>query len=83
MISYNNRYRGPYEYDKFILNILQFHNIVEHLDTYEVNGATDAIDTIKSLHDEVNTVFDDFISGHNSLSEEIFFTIMKKREEFI
>ena len=26
MIVYNMRYRGPYEYDKFILNVFQFHN---------------------------------------------------------
>lgn len=26
MITYNMRYRGPYEYDKFILNMMQFHN---------------------------------------------------------
>lgn len=28
MIVYNMRYRGPYEYDKLILNIFQFHNEV-------------------------------------------------------
>lgn len=28
MIIYNMRYRGPYEYDKTILNVLQFHNEV-------------------------------------------------------
>ena len=26
MIQYNMRYRGPYEYEKFILNVYQFHN---------------------------------------------------------
>ena len=26
MIVYNMRYRGPYEYDKFILNVFQLHN---------------------------------------------------------
>lgn len=26
MIVYNNRYRGPMEYDKFILNTLQYAN---------------------------------------------------------
>lgn len=26
MILYNYRYRGPYEYDKFVNNILQFFN---------------------------------------------------------
>ncbi len=26
MILYNMRYRGPYEYEKFILNVFQYHN---------------------------------------------------------
>ena len=26
MIHYNMRYRGPYEYEKFILNVLQYSN---------------------------------------------------------
>lgn len=29
MILYNLRYNGPYEYDKFILNICQLYNMVE------------------------------------------------------
>ena len=28
MIIYNMRYRGPYEYDKLVLNVFQFHNLV-------------------------------------------------------
>lgn len=28
MIRYNMRYRGPYEHDKFALNILQYHNMI-------------------------------------------------------
>lgn len=31
MIKYNLRYRGPFEYDKFVLNILQFSNEVRSL----------------------------------------------------
>lgn len=33
MILYNYRYRGPYEYDKFVNNILQFSNEVKRLET--------------------------------------------------
>lgn len=28
MIVYNMRYRGPYEYDKLVLNVFQYHNDV-------------------------------------------------------
>lgn len=31
MILYNMRYRGPYEYDKFILNTMQFVNETKRL----------------------------------------------------
>lgn len=31
MIVYNMRYRGPYEYDKLILNVFQFHNLILRL----------------------------------------------------
>ena len=32
MILYNYRYRGPYEYDKFICNTLQLYNDVQKLE---------------------------------------------------
>lgn len=32
MILYNYRYRGPYEYDKFVINTLQLSNVVYYLD---------------------------------------------------
>lgn len=28
MINYNMRYRGPYEYDKFVLNVFQYSNAI-------------------------------------------------------
>lgn len=31
MILYNMRYRGPFEYDKFVLNIFQIYNEVKML----------------------------------------------------
>lgn len=32
MILYNYRYRGPYEYDKFVNNVLQFFNETRFLE---------------------------------------------------
>ena len=31
MIVYNNKYRGPLEYDKFILNVFQYLNEINYL----------------------------------------------------
>jgi hypothetical protein len=53
MILYNLRYRGPYEYDKFVLNIFQFHNDVQDMiklindgDKSTMNEFNDKIDTL-------------------------------------
>ena len=32
MILYNVRHRGPYEYDKFVLNIFQLYNDIAMLE---------------------------------------------------
>lgn len=31
MITYNMRYRGAYEYDKFVLNVFQFLNLTKDI----------------------------------------------------
>lgn len=79
MITYNNRYRGPHEYDKFILNILSLHNMLEVLETYEVRGATEEITTLHSIHDDVKKVFELF-TKRNGISEKSFLLAIKERE---
>ena len=38
MIVYNNKYRGPLEYDKFILNVFQYLNEINYLiETININ----------------------------------------------
>lgn len=51
MIFYNMRYRGPYEYDKFILNTFQYSNMVNDF-IYDINNST----TWKTLYDIKNQV---------------------------
>lgn len=56
MIVYNMRHRGPYEYDKFALNILQFSNLVSNI----VNQIKDMTDEnvlcyIKKLDDLIDS----------------------------
>ena len=50
MILYNLSYNGPYEYDKFILNICQLYNLVE--DEKIKFAAAEIHDQIKKL-DEI------------------------------
>lgn len=54
MIIYNIRKNGPYEYDKFVLNIGQIHNLV-----YDVKTKYDSDEihkTLKSLNDIINKI---------------------------
>lgn len=69
MIHYNMRYRGPYEYEKFLLNIMQYSNIVtdfmadiEQVQSYQ---------TLKEIQEEVNKLFAES-SGPYGTSEQIY-----------
>lgn len=69
MIFYNMRYRGPYEYDKFVLNILQYCNLVN-----DFKNDISNTNTWKSLYDlqnEVNIIFDNIIK-EKGFSEQIY-----------
>lgn len=79
MIMYNHRYRGQFEYDKFALNILSFHNIVTNLETLEIQGTNEEISSLLSIHDEVNKIFNDF-TGNGGLCETSFLFSIKERE---
>lgn len=59
MIYYNFCFRGPYEYDKFILNYLQFSNEVRFLESSlkekeNINQETDAF--FRELTKENNNI---------------------------
>lgn len=58
MIHYNMRYRGPYEYEKFVLNVLQYANNA-HDFTSELNEL-DEYQTLKALQDEINDLYNKF-----------------------
>lgn len=59
MIKYNFRYRGPFEYDKFVLNILQFSNEVRYLEDAITNGELNLLNEgnteLKALFDRLTT----------------------------
>ena len=76
MIMYNNRYRGPYEYDKFMFNILSLHNVLESLETVEIRGTVAEITTLKTISEEVNKVFEKI----RNVNEEAFILAIKERE---
>lgn len=57
MIYYNMRYRGPYEYDKFTLNILNYINFVNDY-IYDMNNTSKDYKTFKETQDEINEQFE-------------------------
>ena len=79
MIVYNNIYRGPFEYEKFALNILSFHNIVNSIESIEMENTTEEIQTLTALKDEVDKVFEDF-TGANGLCEKNFLLTLTERK---
>lgn len=86
MIYYNMRYRGPYEYDKFTLNILNYINFVnDYINdienyTYSCPSSvdTDGFISLKELEDKVNEAFENTMRQ----SEQIYkyFIINKEGE---
>lgn len=79
MIIYNNRYRGPFEYDKFALNILSFHNIMNELKTLEIKGTKKEFNNLKEIKDNIDIFFEEYTKA-NGLRNKINLSILKEKE---
>lgn len=64
MILYNMRYRGPYEYDKTVLNVFQFHNEILSM-TKELGEQNEQ--NIKLIQDKIETLFQELDSFSNCI----------------
>lgn len=64
MILYNIRYRGPYEYDKFILNTLQLCNELKLLSKHFDESS---LTKILVKQQELNDLFDDLVKENSDL----------------
>ena len=71
MITYNMRYRGPYEYDKFALNILQYINLVKDI-TSSVNK--NAENNLVSKSEKLTK----YIDNIDNIQHELFIMSIKK-----
>ena len=78
MINYNIRYRGPYEYDKFILNIFQYSNAIYDFE-YDLSSKG-AYTTINELKDTVDTLFDQ-ITQEKGFSDQVYRTLIMLGDE--
>lgn len=77
MIHYNMRYRGPYEYEKFVLNILQYSNIA-HDFTSEIDSIKD-YQTLKEIDATVTDLFNK-ITAESGLSEQVYKRLIMFKE---
>lgn len=64
MILYNIRYRGPYEYDKFTLNIFQLNNEIKRLQK-EFNDTS--LSQLLLKQKELNDIFNELTKEDNEL----------------
>lgn len=84
MILYNMRERGPYEYDKFVLNLLQLHNAVNLAEIHEMVQATDGIQSLNTLSDSINSLYNSLVgtSEVSGVAEKVFVKFYEYKGEF-
>ena len=70
MIFYNMRYRGPYELDKFSLNIFNYVNYVNDY-IYDINNTSEEYLTLKELKDNIDDMFYKTV-GDYQMSDQIY-----------
>lgn len=73
MINYNIRYRGPYEYDKFILNVFQYSNAI--YDFEHDLSSKGAYTTIHELQEIVDGLFEQ-TTQEKGFSDKIYKTFI-------
>ena len=78
MINYNIRYRGPYEYDKFILNIFQYSNAIYDFE-YDLSNKG-AYTTSNELKDTVDALFEQ-ITQEKGFSDQVYRTLIMLGDE--
>ena len=70
MIKYNNRYRGPYEYDKFVLNIMNLYNAVKLCYINELNNNSD-FKSLANINNNINSIYNTLMQLEVDVVKEI------------
>lgn len=68
MIIYNMRERGPYEYDKFTLNILQLSNAINLAEMNEMIEMNNNKDSLLNLNKTIDNLYSKLIKADKELS---------------
>lgn len=82
MILYNMRNRGPYEYDKFVLNVLQIYNAITLNELHELDSNEEYQDSLKVIQKQIDNIFINVIGTSKSLgtAEKIYLQSLKLKE---
>ena len=74
MIFYNMRHRGPYEYDKFTLNILQISNAVTLSELQELTVNSNNKNNLLEIQKKINEVYTSLVGNDDviGLTEKIY-----------
>lgn len=74
MILYNMRHRGPYEYDKFTLNILQISNAVTLSELQELTVNSKNKNNLLEIQKKINDVYTSLVGNDDviGLTEKIY-----------
>lgn len=74
MILYNMRHRGPYEYDKFTLNILQISNAVTLSELQELTVNGNNKNNLLEIQKKINEVYTSLVGNDDviGLTEKIY-----------
>ena len=81
MILYNFKYRGPYEYEKFILNIFQFLNEMKDIqDTVEAETSNGLVATAQNLKEKIDYLLEYDPKDKNKINMPIDLQLACARE---
>lgn len=84
MIKYNNRYRGPFEYDKFKLNIFQLYNQMSVFAKQELNDKSSNVNALINTHKKIDDIYTNLIGNENKkgLTEKVYELSFKIERSF-
>lgn len=71
MILYNMRNRGPFEYDKFVLNILQLYNAINLAEINELKLTNEQIKSLSEIQELINNYYNESLSLLEKINKEI------------
>lgn len=67
MIKYNHRYRGPFEYDKYVLSTLSLVNAISLIELDELVEATEDYASLTAINEQLNELYNNLLDLDLSL----------------